>query len=68
MSEGVASTHSCALPNIPVWEGIARRLTLLNHLHMETFVHILLVTYMRLSELLALIKKDLVHPLVLLLP
>ena len=43
-------------------------LTLLNHHHVETFVLILLVTYMRLSELPALIKKDLVRPLVLFLP
>ena len=38
----------------PVWEGIATQLTLLDHPHMAAFILILLVTYMRPSELLAL--------------
>ena len=49
MSEGVASTCTSALPT---WrEGIAGRLSFLNHSQKETFVLILLVTYMRPSEL-----------------
>ena len=52
----------------PVWEGIATQITLLSHPHMAAFILILLVTYMRPSELLALRKKDLVPLLVPLLP
>ena len=52
----------------PVWEGIAGQLTLLNQPHLAALILILLVTYIRPSELLALRTKDLVSPLVPLLP
>ena len=52
----------------PVWEGIAAHHTLVNLPHMAVFILILLVTYIRPSELLALTKKDIAPPLVLLLP
>ena len=70
MSEGVASTHTCALPtlNASTWVEIVGRITLLNHLHVAVFVLVLLVTYMCSAEFLALRKKDLVPPLVLPLP
>ena len=42
-----------------VWEGIGAQVTHLNQLPMAAFTLILLVTYMRPSELLALRKKDL---------
>ena len=66
MSERVAATRSCAHPTSNArtsWEGIAEQLTLLNHPRMAAFDLILLVTYMRPSELLALRKKDIVPPL-----
>ena len=47
----------------PVWEGIAGQLTLLNQPHLAALILILLVTYIRPSELLALRTKDLVSPL-----
>ena len=49
----------------PVWEG---RPSLLDHPHVAAFILILLVTFIRPSWLLALKTKDLVPPLVLLLP
>ena len=49
-------------------EGIAAHLTLLEHPLMAAVVQILLVTYVRRSELLALRKKDHVPPLVPFLP
>ena len=52
----------------PVWRSIATQLTLLNHPRVAVFILMLRVTYMRPSELLALKKKDLVPPLVPLLP
>ena len=52
----------------PVWEGIAAQVTHLNQLQMAAFIPILLVTYTRRSELVALRKKDLVPPLVPHLP
>ena len=60
MSEGVASTHTCALPT---WNAGASL-----HLHMAAFILILLLTYTRPSEFQALRKKDIVPPLVPLLP
>ena len=50
----------------PVWERIAAHLT--SHLHMAVFILILLVAYIRPSELLAFKTKDLVPPLVPLFP
>ena len=52
---------------VPVWRGSAGRLTLLEHPRMAVFILILLVTYIRQSELLTLRKKGLVPPLVPLL-
>ena len=52
----------------PVWERIAAHFTPLNHHHMAALIFILLVTYTLPSELLALKTKDLILPLVLLLP
>ena len=62
MFEGVA-----AMP-APVWEGIAAHLTLLNHLCLAAFILILLVTYIRPSELPALREKDIAPPLAPFLP
>ena len=63
--KGGANSRSQHVLPVPVWEGIEGRLTLLNHPHFEAFVG---TTYVRPSEFLALIKKDHVQPLVLLLP
>ena len=52
----------------PVWEGSATQLAFLNHPDVAAFILILLMTYVRPSELLALRKKDLVPPRVPLLP
>ena len=41
----------------PVWERMQTQLTLFNHPHMVAFILILLMTFMRPSELLALRKK-----------
>ena len=71
MSEGVAATHTCARHRAmpaPVLEGIAAQLTHLNHPHVAAFILFLLITYVRPTELRALRKKDLVPPLVALLP
>ena len=51
----------------PVWEGLAAHFTLLKHLQLSAFILILLVTYLRPSELLALKEKVLVAQLVPLL-
>ena len=51
-----------------VWEGIAAQLTKPNRTPMAAFILISLVTYMRPSELQALRKKNLVLPLMPLLP
>ena len=56
-----------AMPT-PVYEGIAARFTLPNRLHLPAFVSILLVVYLRPSELLALRKVGLVPPRVSHLP
>ena len=56
-----------ALP-APVWEDIAAQLTRLNQPHMAAFILILLVTYIRPSEFLALRKVDLAPPVVPLAP
>ena len=70
MLERMATAHAGAFPATPapVWEGIAAQITLPNQPLMAAFILISLVTYMRPSELLALRKKDLVPPLMPLLP
>ena len=68
MFKEVATAHTCAQMPAPAWEGIATQLAFVNHPHMEAFVPILLGTYTRPSELLALRRKDRVPPLVPLLP
>ena len=65
-AEGVTKARRSMLA--PGWERIAAQLTLLKHLHMAVFILIIPVTYIRPSEPLALRKKNLIAPLVPLLP